>query len=331
MTGHFVVPDSRTPSGGNTYNRRAGGGLRPVVVAGAWPRPDDAARAALHRALAGLPDGAPVLLDGLVACGVPEVVTPHADRLRLAVLVHLPLAEETGLDPAVAAELDAAERACLRAVHAVVATGAAAGERLAAHHGLGRVHVVAPGVDPAPLAPGGDGVSSLLCVASITPRKGHDVLVEALARVADRPWTCVCAGPADPGHARSVRAAIARHGLAERIDLVGPLLGADLDAAYAAADLFVLPSRAETYGMAVAEALARGIPVLASAVPDALGDGGWLLPGDAASLADALRRWFDSARTRAGLRDAARARRRELSTWEETVLGLAAVLASLRT
>ncbi|MEV0679143.1 glycosyltransferase family 4 protein [Actinosynnema sp. NPDC050436] len=331
MTGYFVVPDSRVPSGGTTYNRRAGGRLRPVVVAGDWPRPDDAARAGLARALAGLPDGAAVLLDGLVACGVPEVVAPHARRLRTAVLVHLPLAEETGLDPAVAAALDAAERACLHAVDAVVATGPTAAERLAAHHGLARVHVVAPGVDPAPRAPGTDGVSALLCVASVTPRKGHDVLVEALARVADAPWRCACVGPQEPRHAASVRAAITRHGLDGRVELVGPLVGTRLDAAYAAADLVVLASRAETYGMVVTEALARGLPVVAAAVPDALGDGGWSVPpGDAVALAAALRRWFHSADDRAGLREAALRRRAELSPWADTTAGLARVLANLR-
>ncbi|WP_433273895.1 glycosyltransferase family 4 protein [Actinosynnema sp. CS-041913] len=336
MTRYFVVPasvdDADTPSGGNVYDRRVAEGLSVVAVAGAWPRPDTEARAALSRTLAGFEEGAVVLLDGLVACGVPEVVTPHAGRLRLAVLVHLPLADETGLEPAVAAELDAAERRCLHAVDAVVATGPRAAEDLAARHGLARVHVVTPGVDPAPIAPGTDGVSSLLCVASVTPRKGHDVLVEALARVADVPWRCACVGPAQATQLARVRASIGRHGLGDRISLVGPLSGEPLERAYAVADLFVLPSRAETYGMVVTEALARGIPVVASAVPDALGDGGLLVPpGDVDALSDALRHWFDSADRRQRLRDAARRRRRELSTWDDSVRGLARVLASLRT
>ncbi|MBB5953597.1 glycosyltransferase involved in cell wall biosynthesis [Saccharothrix tamanrassetensis] len=336
MTGYFVVPggvhDPGAPSGGNVYDRRVSQGLDVVAVAGSWPRPAPEARALLHRVLAGFEDGAVVLIDGLVACGVPDVVVPHTGRLRIAVLVHLPLADETGVDPAVAAELDVAERACLRAVDAVVATSPEAAKRLTRHHGLKHVHVVAPGTDPAPPAPGTDGMSGLLCVASVTPRKGHDVLVEALARVADVPWHCVCVGPVPPSaHVTRLRELIARHGLGDRVRLVGPLNGEPLERAYAAADLFVLPSRAETYGMVVTEALARGIPVVASAVPDALGDGGLLLPpGDVDALSDALRQWFHSEDRRRRLRDAAARRRPELSTWDETVRGLDRVLASLR-
>jgi glycosyltransferase involved in cell wall biosynthesis len=248
--------------------------------------------------------------------------------------VHLPLADETGLPPDVAADLDRAERACLHAVRAVVATSPTAARRLVAHHGLPpeRVHTVPPGVDPAPLATGTDGVSRLLSVASVTPRKGHDLLVSALARVADLPWTCDCVGPLGaPEHVAAVRAAIQRHGLADRVRLVGPRTGPPLADAYATADLFLLASRAETWGMAVTEALARGIPVLASSVPDALGDGGELLPaGDADALAAAVRRWLTDPDRRRDLRAAAGRRRPELSTWDETVAGIARVLATLR-
>ncbi len=334
MTVHFVLPagvdDPASPSGGNAYDRRVIqhlGAVREITVTGAWPRPDAAARSALSTALSGIGDGAVVVLDGLVACGVPEVVVPHARRLRSVVLVHLPLADETGLSPTAAAQLDAAERECLRAARAVVATSPSAARRLTAHHGLDHVHVVTPGTDPAPLASGTDGASRLLCVASITPRKGHDVLVRALASVADLSWTCAFVGP----ERWPVRDLVARHGLADRIELVGPLGGRWLDRAYATADLFVLASLAETYGMVVTEALARGLPVVASAVPDALGGGGVLLPaGDVTAFAGALRRWLTDDEWRRDLRGRALVRRRELSTWDETAAGLAEVLASLR-
>ncbi|PRY35138.1 glycosyltransferase family 4 protein [Umezawaea tangerina] len=340
MTVHVVLPggvdDVTAPSGGNVYDRRvcAGLGVHEVAVGGAWPRPGANVRAELAAVLAGFPDGDVVLLDGLVACGVPEVVGPQAGRLRLAVLVHLPLADETGLTPAAAAELDAAERAVLRAVDAVVATSPWAARRLVGHHGLApeRVHTVVPGTDPAPLAPGSGGSGRLLCVASVTPRKGHDLLVQALATVADLPWTLDCVGPLGHAeHVARVRELAERHGLADRVRLTGPLTGEPLHRAYAAADLFVLASRAETYGMVVTEALARGLPVLASAVPDALGDGGLLLPpGDAGALAAALRRWFTDEDTRRELRGSALRRRGALPTWDEAVRDLGRVLASLR-
>ncbi|WP_127356570.1 glycosyltransferase family 4 protein [Actinacidiphila soli] len=356
---HVVVPgdvdDVTAPSGGNVFDRRvkeclaaAGRPVREIAVPGTWPRPDAFARGRLARSLAALPDGAVVLLDGLVACGVPDIVVPQAPRLRLAVLVHLPLGDETGLTPALAAELDALERETLRGVSLVVATSPWAARRLAEHHGLSadRVHVVTPGTDPAPLAPGTDGASRLLCVASVTPRKGQDRLVEALATLADLPWSCVCVGPLghDPEYVARLRELIAQHGLGERVRLAGPLTGQPLETAYAAADLLVLPSRAETYGMVVTEALMRGIPVLATAtggVPDALGkapDGslpGMLVPPqepphENAALAEALRRWLDDGGRRRRLRTSARQRRDTLQGWDEASRRMDAVLDLLR-
>jgi glycosyltransferase involved in cell wall biosynthesis len=355
----FVLPgdidDATVPSGGNTYDRRlcralaaAGRALREIAVPGTWPRPDAAARDRLARALAGLADGTAVLFDGIVACGVPEIIEPAARRLRIAVLVHLPLADESGLAAERAAELDARERATLRAAHMVVATSAATARRLVERHGLaaGRVAWVSPGTEPAPLAPGTDGRSRLVCVAAVTPRKGQDVLVDALAEVAARhpglPWSCACVGPVrrDPAYAERVRGLIDRRGLGDRVTLTGPRTGAGLAAAYAAADLAVLPSLAEPYGMVVTEALARGIPVLATAVdgiPDTLGrtpDGrvpGILVPpGDVAALAAALGRWLTEPELRDGLRAAARLRRDHLDGWDATARGWAGLLDRLR-
>ncbi|MFB6955815.1 glycosyltransferase family 4 protein [Streptomyces sp. NPDC056309] len=353
-TVHFVLPgdvdDPATPSGGNAYDRRVsldlpgfGWQVRAHPVDGSWPRPDARARDELARALRELPDGAVVLLDGLVACGVPETVVPEAERLRLAVLVHLPLGDETGLDPAVAAELDARERQVLRAVSAVVATSDWAVRRLVSHHGLApdRVHAATPGADIAPLAPGTDGVSRLLCVASVTPRKGQHRLVQALAAVTDLPWSCTCVGALtqDPAYVDRLRGLIAEYGLQDRFHLVGPRAGAELDASYAAADLMVLASYAETYGMAVTEALARGVPVLATdvgGVGEAVGlapDGGvpgiLVPPEDPAALAAELRGWFGEADVRRRLKSAARGRRAALDGWANTARSLAGVLGRL--
>ncbi|MET8946794.1 glycosyltransferase family 4 protein [Streptomyces sp. NPDC004542] len=353
-TVHFVLPggvdDPANPSGGNAYDRRVcldlpgfGWQVTKHPVDGAWPRPGAAARDALARTLRELPDGAVVLLDGLVACGVPEIVVPETERLRLAVLVHLPLGDETGLEPSVAAALDAREREVLRAVPAVIATSDWAVRRLVSHHGLApdRVHVAAPGADIAPLAAGTDGVSHLVCVAAVTPRKGQHRLVEALAAVRDLPWTCTCVGGLnqDPEYVAHLRSLIEEHGLSDRLHLAGPRSGADLDASYAAADLMVLTSYAETYGMAVTEALARGIPVLATDVgglPEAVGrapDGGvpgiLVPPEDPAALAAELRGWFGEADVRRRLKAAARGRRAALGGWAATARSLAGVLLRL--
>ncbi|WP_055519909.1 glycosyltransferase family 4 protein [Streptomyces ossamyceticus] len=352
---HFVMPggvnDVARPSGGNAYDRRIcldlpgfGWQVHQHALAGSWPRPDADARAELARTLREFPDGTVVMLDGLVACGVPEIILPEAERLCLAVLVHLPLGDETGLEPDVAADLDAKERTTLRGVSAVIATSDWAVRRLVSHHGLApeRVHVAAPGADIAPLASGTDGVSRLLCVAAVTPRKGQHRLVEALATVTDLPWSCVLVGGIDQDreYVDHIRGLVAKFGLEDRLHLAGPQAGAQLDASYASADLMVLTSYAETYGMAVTEALARGIPVLATDVgglPEAVGrapDGGvpgiLVPPENPAAIASELRGWFGEADVRRRLKAAARGRRAALDGWATTARSLAHVLGRLR-
>jgi glycosyltransferase involved in cell wall biosynthesis len=311
------IDDPATPSGGNFYDRRVLSGLsalgwsvREHAVAGDWPSGDPAAVAAVVDAL---PDGALVLVDGLIGSAVPDVLVPAAARLRLVVLVHMPLDS-------------AAERGALTAARAVVTTSAWTRDRLLSSYGLQRVRVARPGVDPAALTVASAAGSRLLCVGAVSRHKGHDLL---FAAVAGLPVELVCVGSLsrDPGLPR-----------ADRVRFRGPLTGADLDAAYAAADLLVLPSRAETYGMVVTEALARGIPVLATdvgGVPEALGrapDGslpGRLVPaGDAAALRTALRQWLADAALRDRLRTAAAARRETLTGWDETAATVSDVLAA---
>ncbi|GIE87120.1 glycosyltransferase family 4 protein [Actinoplanes regularis] len=355
---HVVLPagvdDPAAPSGGNRYDRQVldhlaamsataevpgaapatsdSFAVRETTVPGAWPRPATADRDRLARVLAGLPDGSTVLLDGLVACGVPEVLEPQATRLRLVILVHLPLSDETGLSPTEAAELRALERRALRLAAGVVATSTPAADHVAAMHGLARVHVAAPGVDLAtPAVPSPTG-HRLLCVASLTPRKGQDILLAALERLTDLAWECafVGAGTVPPVPAR----------LAGRVRFPGALAGARLAAAYADADLFVLPSRAETYGMVVTEALAHGLPVVASdvgGVPEALGEAGdpgavpgeLLPPDDPDALAATLRAWLTDAGLRELWRARAAARRETLTGWDETARSLAAILRKI--
>ncbi|MEJ2888024.1 glycosyltransferase family 4 protein [Actinomycetospora aeridis] len=326
------VADPALVSGGDVYDARVIDGLRAlgrpvrdVQIPGAWPRPDDAARARLDAALA---DGdGPVLLDGLVACGVPDVVVPHAARRPLAVLVHLPLGEEQP-------DLDAAEGEVLRAAGAVIATSPWTARRLA-----DRVPVVVavPGVDPARPASGTDGAHRLLCLGAVTPTKGQDLLVEALAALREHPWTLDLVGPTGrtPGFVADLRGRIAHHGLAGRVRLPGPRTGGELERIWHATDLLVAPSRVETYGMVVTEAFARGIPVVASAVgglPDTVANGGVLTPPeDVPALVATLHRWFAERPHRDGLRISASSQRCRLTTWTQTSRRVDEALAGLRT
>jgi glycosyltransferase involved in cell wall biosynthesis len=347
---HVVVPqgidDPARPSGGNAYDRQVCRGLAALgwtvhehPIAGAWPRPGAAGHAALARAVGRTPDGAVVLLDGLIASAAPDALVPHARRLRQVVLVHMPLGHRPPDDDADAVR--AREREVLAAAAAVVTTSAWARRRLEELYGLpaDRVHVAEPGVDAAGLAPGTAAGDALLCVAAVTPGKGHDVLLDALTTATDLSWRCACIGSLDrnPAFAGGVRHATQQRGLGDRVRFTGPRTGPELDRAYAAADLLVLASHAETYGMVVTEALARGVPVLAAevgGVTEALGYGaggtrpGLLVaPGDPAALGAALRSWLGDAQLRDRLRRAARERRASLRGWPATTSVLAGVLA----
>ena len=347
---HVVVPegidDPARPSGGNVYDRRICRGLAALgwavhehAVPGDWPRPGAAGHAALARAVAGIPDGAAVLLDGLIASAAPEALVPQARRLRHVVLVHMPLGHRPPDDEAGAVR--ARERDVLAAAAAVVTTSAWTRRRLGELYALpaDRVHVAKPGVDAAGLAPGTPDGAALLCVAAVTPRKAHDVLLDAFATTTDLSWRCACVGSLDrdPAFADDVRRRMRDGGLGDRVSFPGPRTGPQLDRAYAAADLLVLASHAEPYGMVVTEALARGVPVLAAevgGVTEALGharDGtqpGLLVPpGDPVALGAALRAWLADAELRARLRRAARERRASLSGWTATTSVLAGVLA----
>jgi glycosyltransferase involved in cell wall biosynthesis len=341
---HLVVPESiddpARPSGGNTYDRRLCGELSELGwVVHEHAVPGEAGP--LARVVRRIPDGAVVLLDGLIASAAPEALVPEARRLRQVVLVHMPLGHRPPDDEAGAVR--AREGEVLAAAAAVVTTSDWTRRRLGELYALPteRVHVAEPGVGPAPLARRTAAGDALLCVAAVTPGKGHDVLLDGLALVADVSWRCECVGSLDrdPPFAGAVLTRARDSGLGDRVRFPGPLTGEDLDRAYGAADLLVLPSRTESYGMVVTEALARGVPVLAAevgGVTEALGQGedgtqpGLLIPpGDPKALAAALRAWLEDADLRDRLRRAARERRANLRPWAATASTVADVLAEI--
>ncbi|MCE5289397.1 MAG: glycosyltransferase family 4 protein [Nocardiaceae bacterium] len=349
-TVHFLVPDGfddpAQPSGGNYYDLRISDGLpefgwrvRTWRVPGCWPRPDVRAGSTVAAVTAEIPDDAVVFVDGIIASALPEVFVPVAERVRLVVLMHMPLAEMAG-------DLrDAKNRAheVLSAAAATITTSCWTRGQLLSAHGLPReqVHVVHPGSDTAELAPTREDGRLLLCVSAVAEHKGHDTLVSALDHIADLPWHCTFAGPLDREHqfVDRLRRQLDNSRVADRVTFVGTLAGAELSKQYAAADLVVLASKVESYGMVLGEALARGIPVVTTEVggiPEAVGtaaDGtipGLLVEsGDVSALAEALARWLEDAQLRHQLRTAARDRRRSLPTWRSSTERVAEVLAGV--
>lgn len=343
---YFLIPgDIATRTGGYLYDRQIMAGLATLGwrielhgLDGSFPTPTPTALQNAAKTLADLPEGALVVIDGLALGALPEVVSPHRERLRLVGLVHHPLALETGLDAALQDRLRASERAALTHVRHIIVTSPHT-VRALDDYGVSaqRCAVVMPGTDPAPLAQGsGAAEPVLLCAASLTPRKGHAVLLRALARMRSLPWRLRCAGSAtlDPQTASTLRALAAELGLADRIEWLGELDAAALAACYQRADLFVLPSWYEGYGMVLAEALAHGLPIVsttAGAIPDTVPTNAGLLvpPGDDLALAETLTRVLTESALRKRLIDGARLARNTLPDWPNACAQFSAVLETV--
>jgi glycosyltransferase involved in cell wall biosynthesis len=336
-TVHFVVPDGvddpARASGGNTYDRRVRDGLRALGWDVREWQVDLGADGAAGSTLSRVPSGATALIDGLVAASAPAAVEEAADRLRVVLLIHMVAASFPDADP----RLVDGERQALRCATRVLATGPWTRDELA-RRGLidpARVDVAIPGVDDAPLAIGTRRGRALLCVGAVAPHKGQDVLIDALSTLRGTPgWTCTIAGSLDasPAYAEEVAEQAAAAGIDDRIRLTGVLDGSALDRVHREADLVVAPSRAESYGMAIADALGRGIPVLAGEVggiPHTVAGRAAILvpPDEPRALADALERWMAQRGRRRALKRQAVHARRTLPRWTDTVERVAATLA----
>jgi glycosyltransferase involved in cell wall biosynthesis len=315
---YFVLPGRpETPTGGFVYDRhmlsalRANGRLAGcLVLPGNYPEPSTETRAAAGRALRRLPDGVALIVDGLAFSPLLDAFAAEAGRLRLYALIHHPLCDESGLAPAERARLLERERQALALARGVVVTSRHTALRLA---DLGvpadRLRVVHPGVDSVRRrrpASSGSGAPVLLCVASLTPRKGQDVLLRALARLRRLVWRLLLVGPArDAAFAGRLRRLAHDLRIDDRVDFLGVVNPTELARIYLAVDLFMLPSHHEGYGIAVAEAGSYGLPVIASdagAIAEAVSGARHrlVLPGDVAALADALRSTLSARPTTGG-------------------------------
>jgi glycosyltransferase involved in cell wall biosynthesis len=331
---------SRT--GGYIYDRRMIEGLRRLgwqvdvlELDSSFPHPTPAALEHASRTLAVVRAGTIAIVDSLALGAMPEIITREASRLPIVALVHLPLAAAIGLAREDADRLEGGERRALAAAALIVVTGRAALPLIARYTvEASRVVVVEPGTDRAPLSRGArTGPLELLTVATLNAGKGHEMLLEALSAVRDSAWRLTCAGSLtrDPATAGRVRATAARLGLDDRVSFAGDLDYDALAACYDRADVAVLATEQETYGMAIAEALAHGLPVVATrtgAIPDLVGDdAGLLVPvGDTNALAAALARVLGDASLRTRLADGARRKRDRLPTWNDAAREMSTAL-----
>jgi glycosyltransferase involved in cell wall biosynthesis len=329
----FIVPgslDQRT--GGYLFDRRIVDGLRASGRAvsvhelpGSFPDGDAMARRAAAKALAGLDAASVAVVDGLALPAFADCLPEAAGRLRLVGFVHHALALETGLSLQRRAALALVEARLLPRLDGVLCPSRATARHL---EGLGvapeRIAVTPPGTSrpAAPRRARQAGPLRLLSVGTVTPRKGHLALIEALANLADRPWHLLVIGSLarDRATVEALERAIARHALSARVTLAGEWPPERLSAAYGEADIFVLPSYHEGYGMAFAEALAHGLPIVATsagAIPETVPVAAAMLvpPGDSAELGRALAMVLDSGALRARLADGAAKAGAALPDW----------------
>ena len=331
----FAVPgDLATPTGGYAYDRRIIQELRQlglrVDVADLgddFPFPSSAQRAAALAVLSAVPANSPIVLDGLAFGALPEAGALRC-RTPLIALVHQPLALDPGFDTKQADIFRETERAALAAAARVIVTSEATARIVMADYDVPsrRISVVRPGNDPVPPALGSnDGVVRLLSVGSVVPVKGYDVLIAALATLTDMPWRLTIAGDRtrNPAAAAQLDAGIEAYGLGDRIATLGAVPPERIDELFLASDVFVLASRFESYGMALSEAIAHGLPIVSTitgAIPQTVSAGTGLLvpPDDVAALAQALRCLIGAPDERRRLAMNARAAAARLPTWRDS-------------
>jgi glycosyltransferase involved in cell wall biosynthesis len=210
-----------------------------------------------------------------------------------------------------------------------------AANELRGRHGNLDIVVARPGVETGDTASGSDPVR-IVAVSALLRNKQQTLLLEALSQVADLPWSAALIGSpdADPAYAAEVRAAVGHYGLERRVTLTGELGGQALEDQWHMADLSVLISESEAFGMVVVESLAHGVPVLVrqgTGAVEALGASGAGAALDLdhpGALAETLRAWLTDPALRGEWRGAALAARRNLQGWEATARIVLGALAS---
>lgn len=351
----LLVPGGLTRcSGRYRYDRQLVQGLRELgwkvdvtMVDASFPDPSQEALDQVDELLATQRDNATVLVDGLVFGACPEQIERVAHRLTVVGVIHHLLAAETGLDETAVVGILEREGRAMRAASGLLASSFGIGRAIAAY-GVPRerIAIVTPGTDAAPRAEGSRGRPGakrstpveLLCVGSLIPRKAQDVLIDAVAELRLLPWrlTCVGSDTVAPDYVTALREQLEISGLTEEVTLAGELDDRRLEEAFQKADVFVLATRHEGYGMAVAEAVAAGLPVVATptgAIPDLVdATSGVIVPiDDVDALTAALARVIGDDAVRTSLAAGAARRRDTLPRWDDSARGMAGALTRFAT
>ncbi len=336
----FAIPgDLATTTGGYAYDREVlkrlpGLGIDAVhlPLPNGFPNPSQADIDQTRAALEAQSSSTVLLIDGLAYGAFPPALAQNFGG-RIVALVHHPLGLETGLSPLRAQHLYRNETQVLHQASAVIVTGLETATLLARDFSVPaeKITVAVPGVAEAVRSTGShEGQPlQLLAVGSLVPRKGYDLLVAALQPLKDLPWHLTVVGEERAaGLEAQLTQQIMDAGLEGRITLAGGVGESQLAALFAQADLFVMSSHYEGYGMVLTEALARGLPI----VTTLSGAGAVALPQDAAlcvpvddraALSMALAAMVTDGPRRCAMADAAWRAAGNLPRWEMTAKAIA--------
>jgi glycosyltransferase involved in cell wall biosynthesis len=342
----FAIPgDLKSTTGGYAYDRRVleilpdfGVPVTALPLPESFPNPTAGDLAEALRRLKTKPHDAVLVVDGLAFGAFTDDILNTLEG-RVIALVHHPLFLETGLPHTRKAELKASEENALHRANHIVVTSHVTKRILVDEMNISqnKVTVAEPGTDPAQRATGTGAPLQILAVGAVLPRKGYHILIEALAPLKDLDWRLTIAGALDR-HAEAVATlqdSIRSNGLEDRVTLAGKVVPATLERYYESADLFVSASLFEGYGMVLAEAMARGLPMVIAAggaAAETAGEAAALHveAGNIEALRAALQRALTDKKLRDRLADAAWEAGRTLPTWHETARRIAAVILGLR-
>jgi len=341
----FAVPgDLDAATGGYAYARKL---LQELPQCGVTPHhlelpksfpnpsPDDVALT--RQLLDQIHPDTPILFDGL-ACGAMPPGSLDGLEAPVIALVHHPLGLEPGVSPERQRQLLDSEQAALAHAKAVVTSSHYTARTLTTEFAVAanKLTIAEPGTALAERAIGTGSPLTMLSVGSLIPRKGYGVLLDALAQIEHDDWQLTIAGSPehDPGEVNRIRERILESGYRSRITLAGRVPGDQLNQLYAAADLFVMPTLYEGYGMVLTEALARGLAIVSTtggAVAETAPDAAAIKvpPSDATALADALQRVLSDQKLRQSLSAASWAAGQNLPRWPESTARIADLIKGI--
>lgn len=343
----FVIPgDINLPTGGYRYDKEIinawkGSGIDVELVSlqGNYPFPNERDKAKALDTIKDFPDADIAVVDGLLGGASPEFINALSKIIPVTALIHHPLCLENGLDEENATALKASEQKGLEYISQIITTSPATTKTVAKLFGFDddKIHTVLPGVKRTQTSQGSENQTvHLLCVGSVIERKGHKILLQALNSLKHLDWRLDCYGSTefDKELFDQIQDIIKTENLSKKVEFHGAVSDEKLEASYTISDIFVLPSLFEGYGMVYAEAIVRGLPVIATtagAIPDTVPETCGILvePNNSKMLAQALEKLISNEELRNKFRQNAIAAEPTFPTWQSSATQFAEILKDI--